>query len=157
MQIIISLSDQTLTLGGPEGTLVYPVSTATAGGGERNGSGATPRGEHLVRARFGAGLPEGAVFSGRRFTGEVYSEALAAAGPGRDWVLSRILWLGGMEPGRNQGGNVDSFRRFIYIHGTADSEPMKIPGSDGCVRMRNVDVMDLFDRTPVGTSVRIVE
>lgn len=157
MPITISLSRQSLTLQGPDGLLRrYPVSTALAGAGERNGSGATPLGRHLVRARFGAGLPEGAVFAGRRFTGEIYHPQLAAADPQRDWMLSRILWLGGAEAGRNQGGNVDSFRRFIYIHGTPDSEPMGEPASHGCVRMRNADVIELFEWVPVGTAVEIV-
>lgn len=157
MHITISLSAQTLTLESAKDSRVYVVSTAAVGAGEKQGSGATPRGRHLVRARIGAGLPAGAVFSGRRFTGEIYSQALAEREPGRDWMLSRILWLGGMEPGVNQGGDVDSFRRFIYIHGTPDSEPMGQPASHGCVRMRNGDVIDLFDRVPVGTAVRIIE
>lgn len=156
MYITISLSRQSLTLEGPDGVRLYPVSTAMAGAGEQNGSGATPLGQHLVRARFGAGLPEGAVFAGRRFTGQIYNGTLAASDPQRDWMLSRILWLGGAEPGRNQGGNVDSFRRFIYIHGTPDSEPMGEPASHGCIRMRNTDVIALFESVPVGTPVNIV-
>ncbi|ASK33689.1 L,D-transpeptidase [Alcanivorax sp. N3-2A] len=157
MQITISLSDQTLTLDSRAGRFVYPVSSALNGAGERHGSGCTPRGRHLVRARFGAGLPAAAVFQGRRFTGERWTAELASAHPGRDWMLSRILWLGGLEPGRNQGGDVDSFRRFIYIHGTADSEPMGEPASHGCIRMRNADVIDLFERVPVATPVTIIE
>ena len=121
------------------------------------GSEATPRGRHVVRARFGAGLPEGAVLTGRKFSGEIYSDALASSHPDRDWVLTRILWLGGLEAGRNQGGNVDSFRRFIYIHGTPDSEPMGTPASHGCIRMRNADLVRLFDQVPVGTLVTIIE
>ena len=157
MQITLSLSEQKLILEGREGNFLYLVSTAAQGAGEQQGSQCTPRGRHLVRARFGAGLPAGAVFLGRRFTGEYFSPALAEAHPGRDWVLSRILWLGGMEPGHNQGGDVDSFQRFIYIHGTPDTEPMGEPASHGCIRMRNADVIDLFDRVPVATPVVIVE
>ena len=134
MPILVSLSDQTLTLESPEDTLRFPVSTAAVGAGERHGSGATPRGRHLVRARFGAGLA-----------------------PERDWILSRILWLGGLQPGLNQGGDVDSFRRFIYIHGTPDDQPMGEPASHGCIRMRNTDVITLFERVPVATPVTIVE
>lgn len=156
MLITISLSDQTLTLDADGGTRTWPVSTAAAGAGEQQGSGQTPRGRHLVRARFGAGLPAGAAFSGRRFTGQRFTEALARREPERDWVLSRILWLGGLEPGRNQGGSVDSFRRFIYIHGTPDQAPMGEPASHGCIRMRNADVVTLFDRVPAGTRVDVV-
>jgi L,D-transpeptidase YbiS len=133
----------------------YPVSTARNGVGERNGSGCTPRGSHYVRARIGAGLPRAAVLKGRRPTGEIWSEALAAQYPSRDWILSRILWLCGREPGRNRLGAVDTQRRYIYIHGTPDTEPMGVPLSHGCIRMRNDDVMALFDLVPAGTRVEI--
>ncbi|CUR48588.1 L,D-transpeptidase [Alloalcanivorax xenomutans] len=156
MHITISLADQTLTLDGA-GQRRYPVSTAAVGADERSGSNGTPRGEHLVRARIGEGLPVGAVFRGRRFSGEILTPERAAAEPERDWILSRILWLGGLEAGKNQGGDVDSFRRFIYIHGTPDHEPMGQPASHGCIRMRNADVIDLFDRVPLGCAVSITE
>ena len=133
----------------------WPVSTAAAGLGERNGSGCTPRGEHRVRLRIGAGCAPGTVFVGRRPTGEVHDAALAAANPGRDWILSRILWLTGCEPGRNRGGDCDTLRRFIYIHGTPDGEPMGTPRSHGCIRMRNADVIELFDQVGNGTRVVI--
>jgi len=134
----------------------YAVSTSRYGPGERQGSQCTPRGRHVVRARIGAGLPRGAVLRARRATGELWTPALAARCPGRDWILSRILWLSGTEPGRNRLGNVDSMRRFIYIHGTPDSEPMGVPFSHGCIRMRNADVIELFDRVEAGTPVDIV-
>lgn len=133
----------------------YPVSTALNGPGELRGSQCTPRGWHQVRARIGAGLPPGAVLRGRRFTGEIYSPELAARHPGRDWILSRILWLGGLEAGFNRLGERDTMRRYIYLHGTPDSEPMGIARSHGCVRMRNADVIDLFDRVPAGAPVWI--
>ncbi|OGB07412.1 MAG: hypothetical protein A3E23_22880 [Burkholderiales bacterium RIFCSPHIGHO2_12_FULL_65_48] len=133
----------------------YPVSTALNGVGEHNGSGCTPRGLHHVRAKVGAGCAPGTVFVGRRATGEVYSPELAAAHPGRDWILSRILWLTGCEPGVNRGGAVDTLRRFIYLHGCPDGLPMGVPASHGCVRMTNADVIDLFDRVAVGTRVCI--
>lgn len=133
----------------------FPVSTGANGAGERLGSGCTPRGLHRVRIVVGRGCPPGAVFRGRRWTGEVYSPGLAAAAPGRDWILSRILWLTGLEPGRNRGGNCDTLRRFIYIHGCPDSEPMGVPCSHGCVRMRNADVIELCELTPAGTRVEI--
>ena len=133
----------------------YEVSTALNGAGEQMGSGCTPRGRHIVRAMIGNDAPAGAVFVGRRPTGEVWSPGLQAQFPGRDWILSRILWLSGCEPGRNRLGAVDSMRRYIYIHGTPDDQPMGVPRSHGCVRMRNADVIDLFGRVKPGTPVEI--
>jgi len=135
----------------------YPVSTALKGPGETLGSEQTPRGWHRIRARIGDGCKPGTVFIGRRPTGEIYSEALARQHPQRDWILTRILWLCGMEPGRNRFGNVDSMRRFIYIHGCPDSEPMGVPLSHGCVRMRDADLIDLFQRVAPGLPVLIDE
>ncbi|MBZ2168317.1 MULTISPECIES: L,D-transpeptidase [Marinobacter] len=157
LQINISIARQSLTLTGPDGGVVaeYPVSTGLNGVGEQDGSGRTPQGEHYVRAMIGADQPLGTVFRGRRPTGEIYSDELASNHPERDWILSRILWLCGLESGRNRGAGVDTFRRFIYIHGTPDTEPMGIPMSHGCVRMRNADVIDLFERVEAGTPVII--
>ncbi|HFD80325.1 MAG TPA: L,D-transpeptidase, partial [Gammaproteobacteria bacterium] len=135
----------------------YPVSTARKGPGERHHSEQTPRGWHRIRARIGGGCPSGTVFVGRRPTGEVYTPELAARHPQRDWILSRILWLCGNEAGRNRGGEVDSMRRFIYIHGCPDSEPMGEPRSHGCVRMRNRDIIELFELVPAGLPVLIEE
>lgn len=134
----------------------YPVSTALAGVGEVNGSFCTPRGRHVIRAKIGAGQPVNAVFVGRRPTGEIYAPELEARHPGRDWILTRILWLSGCEPGFNRLGPVDTMRRHIYIHGAPDSVSMGQPGSHGCIRMRNEDILDLFGRVPVGTLVDIV-
>ncbi|SDS48584.1 L,D-transpeptidase [Pseudomonas oryzae] len=154
----ISIADQCL-YGFAAGVLRLrlPVSTARNGPGERQGSGCTPRGRHQVRARIGAGLPEGAVLVGRRWTGEIWSPALAAQFPQRDWILSRILWLSGCEPGRNRLGAVDTFRRYIYLHGTPDSEPMGEALSHGCIRLRNADLIELFERVPAHCSVIIDE
>lgn len=154
----ISLADQCL-YGFAAGALRLrlPVSTALNGPGERQGSGCTPRGCHQVRAKIGAGLPAGAVLVGRRWTGEVWSAELAAQFPQRDWILSRILWLSGCEPGRNRLGSVDTFRRYIYLHGTPDSEPMGEPRSHGCIRLRNADLIALFERVPAHCSVIIDE
>jgi lipoprotein-anchoring transpeptidase ErfK/SrfK len=159
MKINVSVADQTLDLLDDDGTIRarYPVSTAANGAGEQCGSYQTPRGAHIVRAKIGAGLPLASVFVGRRATGEIWSPELSAAYPERDWILTRILWLSGTEPGFNRLGDVDSMRRYIYIHGTPDSEPMGVPNSHGCIRMRNVDVAELFERVPVGTTVRITE
>jgi hypothetical protein len=135
----------------------YAISSARNGAGEARGSECTPRGLHRIRLKIGDGLPENSVFIGRRPTGEIYTPALAAADPGRDWILTRILWLSGLEPGRNRGGSVDSLRRFIYIHGTPDSEPMGQAASHGCIRMRNRELIELFERVAVGTRVDIRE
>jgi len=157
MRIEVSIAGQSLRLLDDAGALQreYPVSTALNGAGECAGSGCTPRGSHVVRARIGAGLPLNTVFAGRRPTGEVWTPELAAANPDRDWILTRILWLSGCEPGVNRLGDVDTMRRFIYIHGTPDSEPMGEPRSHGCIRMRNADILDLFERVPAGTPVDI--
>ena len=158
MLIDISINEQRLSLyDGDQAVSHFSVSTALNGPGQLSGSGCTPLGRHKVRARIGAGLESGAVLVGRRPTGEVWSRELAAKQPQRDWILSRILWLSGCEPGVNRLGNVDSMRRFIYIHGTPDTEPMGAPRSHGCVRMRNADVIELFDRVPVGCPVLIHE
>ncbi len=133
----------------------YAVSTALKGPGEHIGSGCTPRGRHVVRARIGAGCPANTVFVARRPTGELYNATVAKAQPERDWILTRILWLSGLERGRNRLGDTDTFRRFIYIHGVPDSVPMGVPRSHGCVRMRNRDIVELFDLAPVGTEVVI--
>lgn len=157
MRIEIDLRSQRLALFGADGACIrrYPVSTARNGAGEAAGSECTPRGCHRIRARIGAGAPAGAVFRGRRPTGEIWTPALAADNPQRDWILSRILWLCGEEAGFNRGGMVDSMRRYIYIHGSGDDQPMGVPLSHGCVRMRNRDIIELFELVPVGTRVEI--
>jgi len=159
MRIRVDIGRQRLELFGKDGACIrrYAVSTGERGAGERSGSLCTPCGRHRIRARIGAGAPAGAVFRGRRPTGEVWTPAFAAAHPGRDWILSRILWLCGEEPGRNRGGEVDTMRRYIYVHGTGDDQPMGVARSHGCVRMRNRDIIELFELVPAGTVVEIVE
>jgi len=155
-EILVNLAAQTLML--LEGDRVrkrYRVSTARNGPGEQQDSGCTPHGLHRVRIRIGAGCPEGAVFVGRRATGEIYDAELATQYPGRDWILTRILWLTGVESGHNRGRYVDTLRRYIYIHGCPDTEPMGEPCSHGCIRMRNRDLIELFDLVPTGTLVEI--
>mgnify|MGYP000264604187 FL=1 len=154
-QIKISLNAQTLTLESDLTCYQYVISTAKNGAGQRSGTGCTPLGMHYIRAKIGAGAPENAVFVGRRTTGEIYSNTLMAKFPQRDWILTRIFWLCGTETGVNRLGNVDSMQRYIYIHGTPDSEPMGVPLSHGCIRMRNKDVIQLFNNAPVGTPVSI--
>ena len=159
MQIEISIAEQRLLLRDDAGAVIaqYPVSTALKGAGEQKNSYRTPRGQHVIRAKIGAGAPIGSVFKGRRPTGETWTPALGDQHPDRDFILTRILWLSGCEFGRNRLGNVDSMQRYIYIHGTPDSEPMGAPHSHGCVRMRNADVVALFDAVPVGTPVVITD
>lgn len=171
MHIRISLPLQTLELFDARSNLLatYPVSTAKNGAGERNGSYCTPRGRHIIRAKIGGKVGSGdtarcaarcavnTVFVRRRPTGEIWSPELAAQFPNRDWILTRILWLSGTEPGKNRLGEVDTMRRYIYIHGSPDTVAMGTPGSIGCVRMRNRDIIELFDRVPVYTPVEIIE
>ncbi len=135
----------------------YPVSTAKNGAGERDGSECTPRGRHRIEQKIGDDAEAGAVFAGRVATGEICTAACYDAEPERDWILTRILWLGGCEPGRNQGGSVDTQARYIYIHGCPDALPLGVPGSHGCIRMRNTDVIEVYDRVEVGCPVEIVE
>jgi predicted GNAT family N-acyltransferase len=171
MHIRISLPLQTLELFDARSNLLatYSVSTAKNGAGEQSGSYCTPRGRHIIRAKVGGKVGAGetasnaarcaanTVFIRRRPTGEIWSPELAAQFPGRDWILTRILWLSGCEPGKNRLGTVDTMRRYIYIHGSPDTVAMGTPGSIGCVRMRNRDIIELFDRVPVYTPVEIVE
>jgi lipoprotein-anchoring transpeptidase ErfK/SrfK len=131
------------------------ISTAANGAGEQQGSECTPRGLHRIRAMIGAGCRVNTVFRGRRPTGEIYNATLAQQYPERDWILTRILWLCGMEPGKNRLGSVDTMRRFIYIHGTPDEVLLGQPGSHGCIRMRNTDMVRLFDQVAIGTRVVI--
>lgn len=158
-RININISSQELDIHDDNGVLLghYRISSAKNGVGEQNGSFCTPRGRHIVRARIGAGQPLNTVFVERRPTGEVYSPELAQGFPARDWILTRILWLSGCEPGYNRLGRVDTMRRAIYIHGSPDSAEMGKPGSHGCIRMRNRDIVELFDLTPVRTPVHIHE
>lgn len=135
----------------------YPVATAKNGAGEQRGSHCTPRGWHRIRAKIGAGLPLGAVLVGRRFTGEIYSAALAAEQPERDWILTRILWLGGLEPGKNRYGAVDSAWRYIYLHGSPDHGVDGVPASHGCIRLKSPDIAALFAQVPAGTAVYVAE
>ncbi len=157
MRIDIDIARQRLVLHDAAATREYRISTAANGPGEINGSGCTPRGLHTVRAKIGHALPSGAVLRARRATGEVWTPALQAQQPNRDWILTRILWLSGLERGRNRLGCVDTFRRYVYLHGTPYREALGTPASKGCVRMDNDDIIELFERVPVGTPVHIFE
>jgi L,D-transpeptidase YbiS len=156
-KIEISIAAQSLVLLDEHGNTLrrYSVSTAKNGPGETQGSYCTPRGRHIIRAKIGAGQPQNTVFVGRRPTGEIWTPQLYEKSPGRDWILTRILWLSGCEPGFNRLGNVDSMRRYIYIHGSHALAEMGRPGSIGCIRMRNADIIELFDEVPAYTPVSI--
>lgn len=157
VHVVIHLTRQALSLWNDgQLALQFPISTSRFGPGEQAGSLCTPRGRHVIRAMIGRGVPPGTVFRSRRPTGEIISPQLIDAEPGRDWILGRILWLSGCEPGRNRLGSVDTMRRYIYIHGTTDQEPMGVPFSHGCIRMRIPDVCRLFDEARPGTTVDIV-
>ncbi len=157
MRIVIDASLQELSLADASENILkkYAISTSKHGLGEKNGSFCTPRGRHIVRAKIGAGQPLNAVFVRRRPTGEVWTPELHARYPGRDWILTRILWLSGREPGFNRLGEVDTMRRYVYIHGSHEQAEMGRPGSIGCVRMRSADIVELFDRVPPYTEVEI--
>ncbi len=157
MKINISISDQQLELMDEQEKIVkyYLISSAKKGAGQEFGSFCTPLGRHVIRAKIGAGQAINTVFIKRRPTGEIYSPELGRQYPKRDWILTRILWLSGCEPGFNRLGRVDTMRRYIYIHGSPDSAPMGEPGSIGCIRMRNSDLLELFDSVRVGTQVEI--
>ena len=159
MKVHVSVAQQTMRVFDDAGDEIrtYLISTAKAGVGEQSGSYQTPRGRHLIRAKIGAGEPENTVFVRRRPTGEIWSPPLSEEFPGRDWILTRILWLSGCEPGRNRLGSVDTMRRYVYIHGSPDTAQMGVPGSHGCIRMRNADIIELFDHVPCYTAVEITE
>lgn len=159
MKINIYIATQTLDLLAEDGALIkrYEISSAEKGCGEVKGSYQTPRGKHIIRAKIGAGLPLNTVFRARRPTSEILTPSLEQAFPERDWILSRILWLSGCQPGFNRLDRVDTMQRYIYIHGTPDSVQFGLPQSHGCIRMHNCDVVDLFDRVTVGTEVEIME
>ena len=156
--IEIDISNQQLTWFQADGEMrCFPISTAKNGVGELMDSECTPRGKHRVAEKIGDGAAANTVFIGRRPSGEIYSPELAEQGPERDWILTRIIWLAGMEPGLNAGGNVDTKARYIYIHGTPENTKMREPGSHGCIRMRNEDIIELFDGIDIDTSVEIIE
>jgi L,D-transpeptidase YbiS len=157
-RIQINLSSQTLKLFAQDELIKeYPVSSAKNGAGEIMDSECTPRGNHIIAEKIGANCQANAVFVGRRASGEIYESSLREKFPERDWILTRILWLRGTELGRNLGANVDSYDRYIYIHGTPEDVDMSICGSRGCVRIQNNDIIELFDLVDEGASVIITE
>jgi lipoprotein-anchoring transpeptidase ErfK/SrfK len=157
MKIVISIPSQELDLWDENHNIIrkYQISSAGNGVGQEYGSFCTPLGKHIIRAKIGTSQPINTVIIRRRPTGEIYTPELGARYPGRDWILTRILWLSGCEPGFNRMGKVDTMRRYIYIHGSPDSTEMGKPGSIGCIRMYNRDLLQLFDLVTTGTEVDI--
>ena len=131
----------------------FPVSTSKHGTGNQNNSFKTPLGLHKIKLKIGKNCPVNTVFKSRRPTGYIYRPEYKQVK--KDWILTRILWLQGLEPNINSGKGIDSLRRFIYIHGTPDSEPMGTAKSHGCIRMCNIDIIKLFDLVSVDTLVEI--
>ncbi|MEE9446713.1 MAG: L,D-transpeptidase [Arenicellales bacterium] len=158
MHLEVDIAEQSLRVFKNESLFkTYSISSAANGVGEVINSECTPRGEHIIRAKIGADSPVNAVFVGRRFTGEIYTPQMRAQFPNRDWILTRILWLSGTQQGKNRLGRVDTMRRYVYIHGTPDEVEMGQTGSRGCIRMRNQDLIELFDQVDVGTAINIIE
>jgi L,D-transpeptidase YbiS len=156
LQIDINLAQQKLILFSADQIVLETlISSAKNGVGERFGSNCTPRGLFKIKLKIGHNCAENTVFVARRVSGEIYSPELALKYPHRDWILTRILWLTGLEPGKNRYGNVDTLRRFIYIHGCPPHYHMGRPESQGCIRMRNAQLIQLFDAVQIGTTVFI--
>lgn len=160
---LVSITDQTMCLLryrkkaqiDEEGC--FFISTGKNGFGNQSGSGQTPIGWHQIRAKIGENCPDNSVFVGRRPTGERYTEKLARMQPDRDWILTRILWLSGCQTGFNRLRDCDSMRRYIYIHGTPETEPMGVAKSHGCIRMRNPELIQTFESMAIGSKVFISE
>ena len=157
LQLVISVQNQQLDVVDEQQNIIFQTQVATAknGVGQLQGSECTPLGSHRIRAKIGTACEVNTVFVGRRPTGEIYSAELDAQYPNRDWILTRILWLCGNELGLNRGGEVDTMRRYVYIHGAPDSHPMGVPSSHGCIKMRNTDILSLYDLVDIGTAVTI--
>ena len=155
----VSVASQTMTHYDDTGLPVktYTISTAKNGVGEQVNSYQTPRGWHRVCEKIGDGIEADTIIYRRKITPWKYTPQLAAENPDKDWILTRILWLCGLEPGRNQGGNVDSYDRAIYLHGAGQHVRFGIPTSRGCIRMRNEDIIELYDKTATGLDVLINE
>ena len=145
--ITIDIANQTLK----HQDKTYSISSAENGVGEVEGSYCTPTGQFKIAEKIGADLQMGSVLVAREPTGEIFSKELFNQNPGRDWILTRILWLEGLET-----HNSNTKERYIYIHGSPDETPMGVPGSKGCIRMHNQDVIELFDHVQTGEDVVIM-
>ena len=152
----VSIAEQSMRLF-EQGTLLntLKVSTSLCSPSNTKNSLGTPRGLHVIADRIGTGQPPGMVFKGRVATGHHYSE-LSEQENERNLITTRILWLKGLEPGYNLGGNVDSYARYIYIHGTNHEDRIGAPSSGGCVQLTNMEMLQLFDVVRQGDWVNIV-
>jgi len=157
--IKIKVSEQRLSLFDEENNLLhqYPVSTSKYGTGSENGSEKTPLGLHRIKDKLGGAMPVNEVYIGRVPHGNLEECKANDVDLPDDVIMSRILWLEGMEPGRNQGGYVDTYQRYIYIHGTNHEDAIGSPSSIGCIRMCNADVVELFRLVESGSEVLIEE
>ncbi|VAW51241.1 ErfK/YbiS/YcfS/YnhG family protein [hydrothermal vent metagenome] len=157
--INISVAKQELKLLDEDGLLLhqYPVSTSKYGTGSENGSEKTPLGLHRIKEKLGGAMPVNEVYIGRVPHGNLEECLEQGVELPDDVIMSRIMWLEGMEPGRNHGGYVDTYQRYIYIHGTNHEENIGTPASIGCIRMCNKDVVDLFRQVEIGSEVLIEE
>ena len=159
MHLKISVKEQKLHVYRDDNERVksFVISTALKGVGQNKGSFCTPLGQHIVRAKVGDGAPIFSEFVARRLTGKIWRPTISVSDSKEDWILTRILWLSGLEVGFNRLGNQDTMQRFIYIHGTNDLDNLGKPSSHGCIRMDNYDIIDLFDQIKVGDHVLISE
>ena len=157
--ILINIAEQSLILFDGDGNTLhrYPVSTSKYGAGNQNGSEKTPTGLHRIKDRIGGAMPVYEVFEARMPRGSLHELQEQGVELPDDVITSRIMWLEGMEPGRNQGGYVDTYNRYIYIHGTNEEDKIGTPASIGCIRMRNADIVELYRLVETGTEVNIIE
>lgn len=154
--IFISTANQEMVcFANDQKVYTHKVSTGKNGVGEMNNSECTPRGWHRIYSIIGLEHQINSVLVAREWTGEIYTEELANQFPHRDWILTRILQLEGLEPGRNKGGDVDTLERYIYIHGTPDTTQLGVTGSHGCIRMNNMEIIELATWVTTDTLVYI--
>jgi len=156
--VLVSVARQELYLvQNSKVTSTYRISTSKKGVGSTAGSDKTPPGIHRVKEKYGEGAKEGAIFKGRAYIGreaEIVTEPISV---NTDDVTTRILWLEGLEPGKNKGEGIDSYKRYIYIHGTPEEGLIGTPASHGCIRMLNREVIEVFNKVPIGTLVVVLE
>lgn len=155
--LVVSLAEQCMyVIKGDSVFKEYHISGAALGAGNKSGSNQTPLGLHRIKERYGDEVPVGGILKSRQYTGEVATIYTDSVDVEEDYVTTRIMWLEGLEAGINRGGNVDSYNRYIYIHGTPEEGLIGQPASHGCIRMYNKEVIELFEASAVGDLVLIV-